>query len=196
MDPSLGTAYGNFTVTILGQDLGVGNDVYSVSLANQPVAAILSQSSTRILVTAGRLLSTVTGPVVVTSTSFGNATLQNGFSYTQAYNITPTVGPATGGTMVNMTGLFQFVGVNYYCQFGNAGNAVVPATRLSLYSLVCVTPSVSTRGSVGVNVTWGDNVYLSAGSFYFYGTLNIFPFDLLILFANSFVYYRDDGDQH
>ncbi|NCD34153.1 MAG: choice-of-anchor D domain-containing protein, partial [Spartobacteria bacterium] len=79
-DPASGSYTGEYPVTISGSNLGNGDDITSVTLCGF-TANIESQTATRVWVTAGVATGTVTGDIVVQSTSFGTTTKANAFSY-------------------------------------------------------------------------------------------------------------------
>ena len=165
VEPSLGSSYGTYFVTIKGTDLGSGSDVTSVSLAGVP-ATISAQTSTQILVIASFTSSnSTTGIVNISSASYGNANF-SAFTYTAVYNSTPSQGWSQSDTLVTVNGLFQFVGSTHRSRFGAN---VVPATRESLWRVTCNAPPAA-RGTVTVSVTWDNSVFYDTGSFRYYGT--------------------------
>ena len=82
ISPSSGPLLGGFTVTILGTNIGNGNDIVEVMLAGVR-ATIVSQTATEVVVTAGRADVPLRGNVVVRSTSRGATSAVNSFSYIQ-----------------------------------------------------------------------------------------------------------------
>eukprot|EP00698_Gefionella_okellyi_P011631 TRINITY_DN3077_c0_g1_i1.p1 TRINITY_DN3077_c0_g1~~TRINITY_DN3077_c0_g1_i1.p1 ORF type:complete len:2771 (+),score=647.15 TRINITY_DN3077_c0_g1_i1:106-8418(+) len=104
--PNLGNMAGATRVTITGTDLGLGNDINYVALADIQ-AALLTQSSTAITVIADAASAQVLGGVNVSSPSFGLAFLPNSFSYAELGIITgvvPSSGPSVGGNVVTVLG--------------------------------------------------------------------------------------------
>ncbi len=81
IDPCSGAVTGGYEVVIYGSNLGDGTDVTSVTLAGIPVAQIVNQSATQIVVIAGVAPDAMTGDVRVVSTSYGVAVRSNGFTY-------------------------------------------------------------------------------------------------------------------
>jgi hypothetical protein len=79
VQPNAGSRLGGCEVVISGANLGNGSDITDVTLCGVS-AAIISQSSTQVVVTAGAG-APGTGDVVVTSTSYGVTTKINGFTY-------------------------------------------------------------------------------------------------------------------
>jgi len=79
--PVSGSCAGGYQVTISGANLGSDNDITNVSLCNVS-AAIVSQSGTQIVVTAGAAGSAGIGAVRVYSASRGETVKSNAFTYT------------------------------------------------------------------------------------------------------------------
>jgi 7-cyano-7-deazaguanine synthase in queuosine biosynthesis len=79
VQPSSGLRTGGYDVVISGTNLGNGSDITEVTLCGVP-AAIVSQSSTQVVVTAGAG-TPGNGDVVVSSTSYGVTTKTDGFTY-------------------------------------------------------------------------------------------------------------------
>ena len=96
---------GNVQVTIKGTNLGSG-DITNVTLAGK-TATLGAQSDTQIVVTAASAAS-VTGDVVVMSTSYGTTTKSNAFAYVvpQITGVNPSNGPLVGGNTVTISGSF------------------------------------------------------------------------------------------
>ena len=96
---------GNVQVTIKGTNLGSG-DITNVTLAGQ-TTTLSAQSDTQIVVTAASVAS-VTGDVVVMSTSYGTTTKSNAFAYVvpQISTVSPDNGPLVGGNTVAISGSF------------------------------------------------------------------------------------------
>ena len=84
VEPSMGTWAGEYEVAIRGVDLGNGMDVTNVTLCGVPVASIVSQSATQIVVVAGAAAGPVVGDVRVFSTSFGETVGSDAFTYLRA----------------------------------------------------------------------------------------------------------------
>lgn len=80
MFPYTVSAYGGDTITIAGANLGSGSDITAVTLNTLP-ATILSQTRSSVLVTAPPSTAAGTGNVVVSSTSRGQTTAVNRFTY-------------------------------------------------------------------------------------------------------------------
>lgn len=81
VNPSSGAMAGGYTVTISGSNLGSGSDVTNVTLCGVSVAAILSQSTTQIVVRAGASPFAGLGEVRIFSASLGQTVEENGFYY-------------------------------------------------------------------------------------------------------------------
>ncbi len=81
VSPVSGPKAGGYRVTISGADLGDGSDVTNVTLCGVKASAIVSQSSTQVVVKAGASTKVVRGAVKVFSTSRGATTKSNAFSY-------------------------------------------------------------------------------------------------------------------
>jgi alpha-tubulin suppressor-like RCC1 family protein len=81
VSPVSGSVAGGTRVEIAGRSLCHDGDVTNVTLCGIPVAAIVSQTSTQIVVRAAQTSHPTNGDVVVYSTSYGVTTKSNGFSY-------------------------------------------------------------------------------------------------------------------
>lgn len=79
--PSQDTTLGGATVTLTGSNLGSGSDITAVSLRGQPVASIVRQSATHVVVVAAPSAVKGPGTVEVLSTTFGRTNLSNAFTY-------------------------------------------------------------------------------------------------------------------
>ena len=93
--PSSGTLAGGNSVTILGSNLGTG-DVTSVTLCGIPATILIDNSPTQLIVQAGAAALPGMGAVVVESSSAGEATKTNGYTYVPAV---PQMLAAAGVTM-------------------------------------------------------------------------------------------------
>ena len=82
VEPNFGSWEGGTVVTIIGPDLGNGTDITNVTLCGVRVAEISSQTSSQVVVVAGRSFAVGTGDVKVYSTSQGVAVGTNLYSYT------------------------------------------------------------------------------------------------------------------
>jgi len=105
--------------------------------------------------------------VIVTNPDGSSATLTRGFSYfappLSIISISPTVGAASGGTTVTITGTGFTTAINSSVTFGG-----VPATSvriLNAITLEAVAPPHAT-GTVDVTVTFGTSVTRSAAFTY------------------------------
>ena len=84
--PRYGPVRGGFTVTILGTNLGNGNDILNVSLNGQYALQILSQSAGSVVFVAPECASAAgcfpnEGDVTVTSVSYGTTVRYRLFQY-------------------------------------------------------------------------------------------------------------------
>ena len=94
VSPATGSVRGGTTVTINGSNLGNGSDITTVTLCGVPVSAILSQSATQVVVTAGAAPLAINGPVSIYSTSYGLTSKSGAYTYTAAvYSVTAEAGP-------------------------------------------------------------------------------------------------------
>ena len=82
VDPNSGAWPGGTVVTIIGPNLGNGLDITNVTLCGVSVAEISSQTSSQVVVVAGRSYAAILGDVRVYSASQGVAIGTNLFSYT------------------------------------------------------------------------------------------------------------------
>jgi hypothetical protein len=78
--PDRGTTFGGTTVTIDGLNIGNGSDITNVTVCGYPVAALISQNTTQVVVetSAG---DAGTGDVAVYSTHYGATVKSNAFTY-------------------------------------------------------------------------------------------------------------------
>jgi hypothetical protein len=85
--PSSGVWSGGYAVTITGHYLSLSSDISNMTLVGSAVAAVLSQSMSHIVVTAGPGVAVGTGPVVAVSTLYGAFSIPGAtFEYlTRAY---------------------------------------------------------------------------------------------------------------
>jgi len=81
VSPESGSGAGGYPVVITGTNLGNGADITNVTICGAAVSAIVSQSATQVVVTAGAALSGGLGDVRVQSTSFGETVKSNAFTY-------------------------------------------------------------------------------------------------------------------
>ena len=100
VNPTSGSYAGGFPVTITGTNLGNGADITYVTLCGVRVSAIVAQSCTQVVVTAGSAFNTGVGDVCVYSESFGMTVKSNIFTYNGAPTNLSTPGgvSATYGT--------------------------------------------------------------------------------------------------
>lgn len=111
VSPDSGPVAGGTTVTISGVNLGDGTDVMNVTLCGVPVAAIVSQSSTQIVVTAAAGVAG-TGDVMINSASYGPITKINGFTYVPP--LAPTIGIDQSDVLITFDAVS---GWTYYIQY-------------------------------------------------------------------------------
>jgi hypothetical protein len=99
--PATGSVAGGYEVRVCGWNLGSGSDVTNVTLCGLPVASIVSQSATQVVVVAGAGVPG-SGAVQVFSASYGLTVKSNAF----AYFAPPTVVtlPVTDITTTNAVG--------------------------------------------------------------------------------------------
>lgn len=158
ISPSSGPLIGGFPVTIVGSNLGNGNDITEVTLAGIR-AEIVSQSATQVVVTAGRADAAVRDNVVVRSTTRGASTASNSFSYIQSgaiTSVTPRTGPFTGGNQVTIAGTtlgngnditsVQLAGVTAAIVSQTANAVVVTAARAQQSGAGSVTVTSTSYG--------------------------------------------------
>ena len=93
--PASGSTAGGYELTITGANLGDGSDITNVMVCGVS-AAIVSQSSTQVVVTVGAALVAGLGDVRVFSTSFGESASPNSFTYSGTVELQLTVVSAHG----------------------------------------------------------------------------------------------------
>jgi len=100
VNPTSGSYVGGFPVTITGTNMGNGSDITNVTLCGVRGWAIVAQSGTQVVVTAGGAFNVGVGDVCVYSESFGMTVKSNIFTYNGAPTNLPTPGgvSATYGT--------------------------------------------------------------------------------------------------
>ncbi|MYZ38529.1 MULTISPECIES: IPT/TIG domain-containing protein, partial [unclassified Streptomyces] len=99
ISPSSGTVAGGNTVAIAGTNFNTPT-VTSVTFGGTPTGTFTVNSDTQITATAP---AHALGPVTVTVTNTsGSAT--TAYTYTTGLSLTPTQGPASGGTTVDIYG--------------------------------------------------------------------------------------------
>jgi phospholipase C len=152
ISPNTGLISGGTSVTLTGSNFQSGATVLFGSTAATGVTVV---NSTTITATtpagpAGKVNVTVTNP------GGQNSILTNGFTYADpaptATSISPTSGPAGGGTSVTITGTNFLSGASV--TFGGA--AAVPATFVNSTTLTAVTPA-NAGGAANVVVTNPDS---------------------------------------
>ena len=79
---------GGNLITIYGTNMGNGSDVYNVTLAGVPVAAIVSQNRTHVVVLAAPAPAAVAGAAIVYAAGFGVTVAAEVFRY----NVPPVAG--------------------------------------------------------------------------------------------------------
>ena len=92
--PAMGSWTGGYEVVIGGTNLGNGTDVTNATICGVAVDAIVSQSSTQVVVAAGAALAAGTGDVRVFSTSFGQTVKSNAFEYVREAQAALVFAPA------------------------------------------------------------------------------------------------------
>ena len=162
LSPSLGPVVGGTLVTVTGSNLNLSVPVY-VMVDGERLPAVAIDSSTLTFVSPA---VAAVGSVSVSAsyddsgTSAGTGLYSNSqlFAYydMQITDITPPLGPTTGGTLVYLTGTNFVSSIAYptatlVCRFDTT---TVTATRYSSTSLSCSTPS---HVAVGVSVAVSAN---------------------------------------
>jgi hypothetical protein len=161
VSPSGGSTAGGTAVTITGTNFASGATVTFGSAAATNVAVVSSTSITATTPAggAGAVTVTVTNPGVM------SGSLTNGFTYMVGPTVTtvsPSSGPAAGGTAVTITGTNFASGATV--TFGGA--AATSLVVVSSTSITATTPAHS-AGAVTVTVTvYGQSGSLSSGFSY------------------------------
>ncbi|MEI6167191.1 MAG: IPT/TIG domain-containing protein [bacterium] len=155
VSPSSGPMQGGTTVTINGGNLGNGSDITNVTLCGA-VAAIISQSSSQVVVTSGVSGLASTGAVTVISISSGVTTREAAFIYTGTAPAAPSVLPATSVTLSGFCANWLAV--------GGAQSYVMDVSAFSNF-VSCV--AGFSNLTVGTGTTWSVGG-LSVGSTYYY----------------------------
>ena len=146
ISPASGPTSGGTSVTITGNNFG---DNVSVDFGNgNPATNVDRHSSTEITCTSPSGSGTVS---VIVDTSNGNFTLSNAFTYVAAPTVTsisPTSGPAAGGTSVTITGT-GFTGTTGV----KIGGAAATGVSVVNSTTITATTPAGTAGTASVLVT-------------------------------------------
>ncbi len=164
ISPTSGPASGGTPVTITGTGFLAGA---TVSLGGTAATGVTVVSSTSITATtAAHAAGTVN--VVVTNTDSQTGTLTNGYTYGNpkptVTTISPTSGPASGGTPVTITGTGFLAGATVSL----GGTAATGVTVVSSTSITATT-AAHAAGTVNVVVTNTDSQTGTLTSGYTYG---------------------------
>jgi formylglycine-generating enzyme required for sulfatase activity len=161
--PSAGPVAGGTTITITGSGLGATT---SVTVGGIPATGLVIVSATKVraVTPAGTL-----GPRDVTlATPWGTTTRTSGFTYfppPTVTGVTPSVGPAAGGTVITITGT-NFTGATSVKLGTKAATGV---TVVNANTITAVTP-VHSAGVKNLSVTTpGGTATLSGAFTYFAG---------------------------
>jgi hypothetical protein len=162
VSPSSGPATGGTTVTLTGSGFGTGA---TATIGGIPATGCTVTSPTKM--TCVTPASTVGAKDVVVTTGGGNVTRANGFTYRITLSqVTPTSGPAAGGTTVTLTG----TGFASDATATIGGVAATGCTVASATSMSCVTPA-NTVGAKDVVVTSSAGSVTRANGFTYKTTL-------------------------
>eukprot|EP00698_Gefionella_okellyi_P010305 TRINITY_DN2665_c0_g3_i2.p1 TRINITY_DN2665_c0_g3~~TRINITY_DN2665_c0_g3_i2.p1 ORF type:complete len:3735 (+),score=895.51 TRINITY_DN2665_c0_g3_i2:675-11207(+) len=112
--PNQGPVAGGYTVTITASsNIGSGSDITLVTLKGFTATSIVAQTATSVTITVAAASSSGSGNVVVSSYTYGTATLVNGFTYNpvgSVNSIVPNLGPAAGGFTVTLRATASQIG--------------------------------------------------------------------------------------
>ncbi len=156
--PVVGTATGGTTVTISGGNLSATTSVTFGGIAG----SIVSRSNSEVSVLTPRFIKGGSVPVVLL-TPEGSATLASKFTYALAPTITkvaPTSGPASGGTVVTITGK-NLAAVSSVL----LGNDSVAMRSQSATSITFVSPPSSSAGSRAVTISGPGGTVVKLAAF-------------------------------
>jgi len=157
VSPASGRVAGGDTITIAGDDMGDGGDVTNVYLCGIPVSAILSQSPTQIVVTAGASGVVRTGDVVVCSVSFGssvksNAFVYNGWIIVASAGLHGTISPTGSVAMVQGSATNFVCTADAYYHIGSLlTNGAADATASGFAVYTSAWAAVTADGTVSVS---------------------------------------------
>ena len=162
--PSSGPASGGTPVTITGSGFQAGA---TVSLGGTAATGVSVSSSTTITATtAAHAAGTVN--VVVTNPDSQSGTLPSGYSYGNpaptVSSITPSSGPASGGTPVTITGSGFQAGATV-----SLGGTAATGVSVSSSTTITATTAAHAAGTVNVVVTNPDSQSGTLPSGYSYG---------------------------
>jgi hypothetical protein len=180
--PSSGPIYGNQYITIVGNDLNSGNDVASVTFCGSPVARIVSQGATRLVIVTAAVDTSMTCTVSITSTSFGVSTLSDAYQYDAQWDmscpgfggsitsIKPASGPLVGGNLVTITG--KSLGKGDDISRVTIGGVQAAQIRQNVTFVVVVIPAAAASNAADILVKSGcfGTTVTKAGYFYNLGT--------------------------
>ena len=155
LSPLVGPARGGTSVRVYGAHLTGGeNRTRFCRFGHLPVVPAVVVSESSLVCVTPRVPSGVEGPVSFELTlNLQNFTTdETNFTYhapVAVSQLSPSTGPAAGGSLIALTGAFSDLGSTYNCSFA-PNEPLLPATRLSHETLLCA----STPLAVG-------NYYLS-----------------------------------
>ena len=159
VNPNTGSTAGGTDITISGSGFQTGATVTLGGLAATNVNVTSSTSITaKTPLGPASEQAGVPRDVVVTNPDGTSATLTRGFTYfvpaLTITSITPTSGPAAGGTVVTITGLGFTTALNSSVTFG--GTQATNVTVLDAVTMQATTPP-HTAGTVDIVVTFGTS---------------------------------------
>ena len=157
--PATGSWTGGYEVVIGGTDLGNGEDVTNATICGVAADAIVSQSSTQVVVVAGAALAAGTGDVMVYSTSYGQTVASNAFEYVRENQAALVFAPASPQTE-NATNALSVAG-------GSGTGAVSYAVASGPGQIVDGTNLAATAGTGTITVVATkaqDDLYFAASA--------------------------------
>lgn len=156
ISPTSGPTTGGTAVTINGTDFVSG---CTVTIGGVSCTSVVFVSSTQVTAVTGPLASVGAKDVVVTNPDTGTGTLAAAFTYTAVVphltSISPSQGPAAGGTIVTLTGIgFSSGGAppNSVTFGGVAATFAAGQGVINGNQIVCTSPAGTAGSLVGVVV--------------------------------------------
>ncbi len=166
VSPASAPATGGTTVTIMGTNMTNGWAVYF----GTTLTTIVSDTNTQIVVTSPPGVAGTVDVTVVTTGGTSATSSADQFTYVAVPTVTgisPTVGPAAGGTTVTITG--TGLANAWAVMFGSAPATIISDSDTQLVVTSPANPAGSVAGTVGVTVvTAGGTSTISAADQFTY----------------------------
>eukprot|EP00698_Gefionella_okellyi_P010896 TRINITY_DN2859_c0_g1_i1.p1 TRINITY_DN2859_c0_g1~~TRINITY_DN2859_c0_g1_i1.p1 ORF type:complete len:2291 (+),score=488.31 TRINITY_DN2859_c0_g1_i1:743-6874(+) len=172
VDAAVGPVTGGRTITAIGTNLGSGSDIVSVTICGAAMTLGVQSATHIVLQTPACAAGSYT--ITITSTSFGTATLVNGFQYLNPGTIsaaTPSSARQSGGVTVTITGTLLGDGSDITAvSLGGVSVSSISAQTTSSVTVVC---GVGSSASSGVLVVSSSRGNVTTGGVFSYYPLGV-----------------------